>query len=521
MADATKKLTHTAEQIDAAVGMLLEVYTRDEIDDLLAQKITAVPGSGLMTDDERDKLANLENYDDSEVKTDIATNSSAITVLTNSGQKNLLKNMAVSKTQNGVTFTVNADGTVSVSGTATAGVTLPIGQVEVEKGRTYALSGCPAGGSSLTYRLDARYYKNGTLTTIGSTIDVGEGTVIKLPEDADDNRLLIYIRIGDGTDGGGRIFTPMLRYAEIVDDAYKTYSMSNVELTETVESHNEQISKNTEMIAETSSQTTLNHSTLGYQRKNLLKNTAVSRTINGVTLTVNENGSVTLNGTAAATVFFEIRKGMLLETGREYILSGCPVGGSTSSYTLLIEDSSQGRTWDFGKGIKFTAASTNYDVKIRINVNYTAENLTFRPMLRYAEIADDTYEPYKDDLQTQIDNITTEKPYTLAAVYTRDLTSGEDLSKVIAPGVYRSATAAITNSLANKPDDLSSGFKMIVEVIQGASHVLQTIKSQAGKTYIRHLNLTSGAADNWFSLVSSDELADLEARVAALEGGGT
>ena len=218
MADATKKLTHTAEQIDAAVGMLLEVYTRDEIDDLLAQKITSVPGSGLMTDDEREKLSTLENYDDTEVK----------------------------------------------------------------------------------------------------------------------------------------------------------------------------------------SQTALNRSTLGYQRKNLLKNTAASRTINGVTLTVNEDGSVTLNGTATATVFFEIRKGMLLETGREYILSGCPVGGSTSSYALLIEDSSQGRTWDFGEGIKFTATSTNYDVKIRINVNYTAENLTFRPMLRYAEITDDAYEPYKPSVDERL-----------------------------------------------------------------------------------------------------------------------
>ena len=222
MADATKKLTHTAEQIDAAVGMLLEVYTREEIDALLAQKITAVPGSGLITDDERDKLANLENYDDTEVKSQTALNRSTLGYQ----RKNLLKNTAVSKTQNGVTFTVNADGTVSVSGTATAGVTLPIGQVEVEKGRTYAVSGCPEGGAALTYRLDARYYKNGTITTIGSTLDIGDGTIVTLPDDADDNRLLIYIRIGDGTDGGGRIFAPMLRYAEITDDTYEPYKPS-------------------------------------------------------------------------------------------------------------------------------------------------------------------------------------------------------------------------------------------------------------------------------------------------------
>ena len=222
MADATKKLTHTAEQIDAAVGMLLEVYTREEIDALLAQKITSVPGSGLMTDDERDKLATLENYDDSEVKSQTALNRSTLGYQ----RKNLLKNTAVSKTQNGVTFTVNADGTVSVSGTATAGVTLPIGQVGVEKGRTYAVSGCPEGGATLTYRLDARYYKRGTITTIGSALDIGDGTIVTLPDDADDNRLLIYIRIGDGTDGGGRIFTPMLRYAEITDDSYEPYKPS-------------------------------------------------------------------------------------------------------------------------------------------------------------------------------------------------------------------------------------------------------------------------------------------------------
>ncbi|MCM1270145.1 MAG: hypothetical protein NC247_05900 [Ruminococcus flavefaciens] len=188
MADEIRKLNHTASELDAAV----------------------------------DKLAALENYNDTEVKSQTALNRSTLGYQ----RKNLLKNTAVSKTQNGVTFTVNADGTVSVSGTATAGVTLPIGQVKVEKDRTYALSGCPAGGSSLTYRLDARYYKNGTITTIGSTLDIGEGTVVTSPDDADDNRLLIYIRIGDGTDGGGQIFCPMLRYAEITDDSYESYKPS-------------------------------------------------------------------------------------------------------------------------------------------------------------------------------------------------------------------------------------------------------------------------------------------------------
>lgn len=216
----------TEEQIAEAFRRAINDMTDEQIIALLAEKVDKQDGFSLMSAAEHTKLATLENYDDTEVKTDIAANSSAITVLTNSGQKNLLKNTAVSKTQNGVTFTVNADGTVSVSGTATAGVTLPIGQVGVEKGRTYAVSGCPEGGAALTYRLDARYYKRGTITTIGSALDIGDGTIVTLPDDADDNRLLIYIRIGDGTDVDGRIFAPMLRYAEITDDAYEPYKPS-------------------------------------------------------------------------------------------------------------------------------------------------------------------------------------------------------------------------------------------------------------------------------------------------------
>ena len=368
--------------------------TYADIQRLEAEKVDKISGKGLSTEDfttaEKKKLSNLENYDDSEVKSQISLNRRTLGYQ----RKNLLKNTAVSITQNGVTFTVNVDGSVTINGT-NAGTNSVYITLNSKFITTY--------GRKYTASIAAEEIP-GVYMSIYDSYWAGVGrctTSITFVENKNSTRN-IRLTVEAGTTLENVTFYPMLRYAEIVDDTYETYSMSNVELTETVESHNEQISKNTEMIAETSSQTALNRSTLGYQRKNLLKNTAASRTINGVTLTVNEDGSVTLNGTATATVFFEIRKGMLLETGREYILSGCPVGGSTSSYALLIEDSSQGRTWDFGEGIKFTAASTNYDVKIRINVNYTAENLTFRPMLRYAEITDDAYEPYKPSVEERL-----------------------------------------------------------------------------------------------------------------------
>lgn len=61
-------------------------------------------------------------------------------------------------------------------------------------------------------------------------------------------------------------------------------------------------------------------------RKNLLKNTATSRTTYGVTLTVNSDGSVTCNGTATATIVYSIFE---KELGQNtYILSGCPKNGA-------------------------------------------------------------------------------------------------------------------------------------------------------------------------------------------------
>ena len=182
-----------------------------------------------MTISDKQKLSALKNYDDTALKSEIekAAEEAALNCSTlGYRRKNLLKNTAVSKTQNGVTFTVNEDSTVTVSGTATAGVTLPIGNAEVEKGRIYAVSGCPLGGSSLSYHLDARYYKNNTLTVIRSMIDIGEGTAVTLPEDADDNRLFIYIRTGEGTKIDSLVFRPMLRYADIADDSYEPYNSS-------------------------------------------------------------------------------------------------------------------------------------------------------------------------------------------------------------------------------------------------------------------------------------------------------
>ena len=160
---------------------------------------------------------------------------------------------------------------------------------------------------------------------------------------------------------------------------------------------------------EVKSEIALNRSTLGYQRKNLLKNTAVSQTINGVTYTVNEDGSITANGTATANAQIVIFDGKPSSEmfSRKLRVSGCPDGGSASTYRLVMQNATSGFSTlcsDSGGGSDLTIASdiTRIRCLFTIYSGQTVENITVYPMLRYAEITDDTYEPYKPSVEERL-----------------------------------------------------------------------------------------------------------------------
>lgn len=125
--------------------------------------------------------------------------------------------------------------------------------------------------------------------------------------------------------------------------------------------------------------------------KNLLKNTATSQTINGVTFTVNEDGSVTKSGTASHDTLLKINEGTL-SAGR-YILSG----GISGACRFYIKIGSS--TWHTSVGLDITfdlAEESAFDTQIQIKPN-DATTCTFYPMIRLATIEDDAYEPYTEN----------------------------------------------------------------------------------------------------------------------------
>ena len=113
----------------------------------------------------------------------------------------------------------------------------------------------------------------------------------------------------------------------------------------------------------------------------------VSQTVNGITFTNNQDGSITANGTATAdayeTTSFSLLDGRQL--GHVYYIGGCPNGGSASTYWFggryLMNDAIQ---HDFGNGRiakDLSGAQYSSSFTICIQSGTTVNNLVFKPQI--------------------------------------------------------------------------------------------------------------------------------------------
>ena len=153
--------------------------------------------------------------------------------------------------------------------------------------------------------------------------------------------------------------------------------------------------------------------------KNLLPNNATTQVLNGITFTVNADGSVTANGTANADTWLWLRSyaqgGLYLPTGR-YIINGS-VSEASDAYNwsvyVTIAGESTNLATDWGhdaNGVEFENTSTSNQLisAIWIRSGAVLNNLLFKPMIRPASIKDDTYVPYSktnSELTTELSNI--------------------------------------------------------------------------------------------------------------------
>ena len=101
---------------------------------------------------------------------------------------------------------------------------------------------------------------------------------------------------------------------------------------------------------------------------------------NGITWSINTNGSITANGTATDDTSFLVDTNII--TGEDYYtISGCPEGGSNSSYYCVVRFASHDPIYDTGTGTVFYIQDTITRVSCEIKSGTVVDNINFYPQL--------------------------------------------------------------------------------------------------------------------------------------------
>ena len=294
---------------------------------------------------------------------------------------------SVADSSSGVAFTANSDGTVTVSktGSPTANSVFTLTTTLKLPAGKYILSGCPSGGSGSTYYMQG--FGNVDYTTGSGILDTGNGVTFTLTAT---NTLTIKIYIRTGWSGGTLVFKPMIRMAEDSDTTYQQYAQKNLNLL----SYEDNGILGAKNFIPYNLANIKSRNSAGTWSDNVY--TVTDGDTKTITLTVNSDGSISVNGTAPSLIAFIIASPITLDNAKSYIMSGCPSGGSNSTYRV---DFGVQAISDYGSGIMFkgtqysNAAPYNY-FRIVIFADAVLNNLTFYPMVRLATDTDPTYQPY-------------------------------------------------------------------------------------------------------------------------------
>lgn len=217
---------------------------------------------------------------------------------------------------NGITWTVNDDGSVTANGTASKEAPYSLiypynlsTMKSLQLGNTYIISDglTDEQHTNVGYMQLVRYDKNNP-TNWKYGVSSMKGTEIYTANDENTLQYGIRLIIRNGATANNITFKPMLEVGTMSHE-YQPTTISNTSLNERL-----------------SDQQGQNLIPYPYYRPD-------SYTNNGITWTVNEDGSVTANGTATATAHYTVFIGKLgLEIGKNYVLTITTVKGQACLY---------------------------------------------------------------------------------------------------------------------------------------------------------------------------------------------
>lgn len=209
-----------------------------------------------------------------------------------------------------------------------------------------------------------------------------------------------------------------------------------------------------------------------------------SYALNGITFAFADDGKVTVSGTASALCSINISGNY--DLNGDYIITGCPSGGGSSTYSLRIYDSSATVVADdIGEGISFTAnnlANCRTNIIVRKDAAFSTP-IVFAPMIRDSKDPDATYQPYAMTNKELTEN----KPTGFVQLGTSSNTMNifdiaTDSTKYPDNTIYWGSTDSITNGSSTLKDLLSTGSGLVEIHKISEWYVSITIHGGAGGT---------------------------------------
>lgn len=257
------------------------------------------------------------------------------------GGKNKFEVTQTTQTVSGVTVTISSDGVISLSGTASAIVTLVLGYFTPEANTSYYVSGSPFATNACRLQ-----FQEGS-TTVANQYNNADALVENL--NTTQHRIRLYI--ANGTNVNGVTIKPMIRLASEPDASFAPYSNICP------------ISGHTG--AELWDDPVYGGTIEWNQLAN--RNTANTGIVHGVSWSVTDN-VITLSGTATETSYVTLFQNNLnLISGHKYLLCG---NRQTTNYgTAWLYVVSNGvYNRDYGAGVIFNAGATQTGRNITIYV---------------------------------------------------------------------------------------------------------------------------------------------------------
>ena len=289
--------------------------------------------------------------------------------------KNLLNITSTGGTNNGITYTINDDKSVTLNGATTDTVSQLILNIMTIPNGTYCLNG------TKTANVYMRIWSETQQKEIYKSVNSGSFEI------TNNDVCQIQIYIHRGVTCNNVIIYPQLELGSTAT-SYEPFTGG-------IASPNPEYPQEPKFVGDYNEDTQKYDIDFVTSGKNLLNNEANTFSFKGVTFTINKDKSILLSGTATETIYWNDGKlSANLYNDKIYTLSGCPSGGGLNKYYMYLYNESFSLN-DTGNGVTNMSKVTKkvvFGIAILSGVN--VNGLVFKPQLEIGTTATD-YQPYQ------------------------------------------------------------------------------------------------------------------------------